>query len=315
MNFSVTVLGVSSAMPNSKRHPVSHLVNIHERLFLVDCGEGTQIQLRRNRVRMSRIKHIFISHLHGDHVYGLFGLLSTFSLLGREHPLHLYAHPELKELLDYHNHFFQTESTYELIFHPIEHQFEGVVYEEERLTVEVFKLNHSVPSHGFLFKEKPRLRRINKIKAEEYQLPIQQIVPVKKGADYITPEGKVVSNAELTLEPSLPRSFAYCSDTAYYPNIVSKIEGIDLLYHEATFAETEKDRAKATKHSTSLEAAQIAKQAKVKKMIIGHFSARYKDLNVLLEEAQSLFPNTDLAEESTVYKIEEVIPGVSYNCQ
>ncbi len=307
MNFSVTVLGISSAMPNSKRHPASHLVNIHERLFLVDCGEGTQMQLRRNRVRMSRIKHIFISHLHGDHVYGLFGLLSTFSLLGREHSVHLYAHPELKELLDYHNKFFQTESTFELIFHPIGHDFEGILYEEDRLTVEAFKLDHSVSSHGFLFKEKPRLRRINKIKAEEYQLPIQQIVPVKQGADYITPEGQTIPNSVLTLNPPLPRSFAYCSDTAYNPKIVSKIKGIDLLYHEATFAETEKDRAKATKHSTALEAAQIANQAEVKKLIIGHFSARYKDLNVLLNEAQTAFPNTELAQESTIYTVDEVM--------
>ncbi len=306
MTFSVTALGTSSAIPNSKRYTAAHLVNIHERLFLVDCGEGTQIQLRRNRVRISRVNHVFISHLHGDHLYGLFGLLSTFSLLGREHPLHLYAHPKLKDLLDYHNRFFEQENNFELIFHPIEPDFEGIIYEEDRLYVKAFKLDHSVASHGFLFKEKPRLRRINKAQTKAYQLPVSEIPKIKKGADYITPEGLVIPNTELTTNPPLPRSYAYCSDTAYKTDIAPIIKGVDLLYHEATFAKADQERAESTKHSTSEEAAKIAQQAEAKQLIIGHFSARYKRLDKLLKEAQDIFPNTELAEERKVYEIEEV---------
>lgn len=308
MNFSVTILGTSSAIPNSKRNPSSQVVNVHDRLFLVDCGEGTQILLRKNKIKLSKLNHICISHLHGDHIYGLFGLLSTFSLLNRRSELHIYANPNLQVLLDFHKKFFDQELTYPIIFHPLEPSFSGLVYEDNHVSVSAFSMRHSVPSHGYIFKEKERLRKIKSNKISEYNIDHEAIKNVKMGQDYRTKDGDLVPNSELTLDPPLIRSYAYCSDTKYFPQIVKHIKGVDLLYHESTFANSEKDRAKATQHSTAEQAAKIADQAGVGHLLLGHFSTRYKDLSILLNEAKAVFANSEIAEENKTYSIDEVLP-------
>jgi ribonuclease Z len=308
MQFSVTILGTSSAIPNSKRNPSAQVVNVHDRLFLVDCGEGTQILLRKNKVKLSKINHICISHLHGDHIYGLFGLLSTFSLLNRSADLHIYANPELKRLLDFHDDFFENELTYSLVFHPLEPGFTGIIFEDDHLTIEAFPLRHSIPSHGFVFKEKDRLKKISSFKINEYGIEPDKIKGIKMGDDYLTKEGNLIPNSELTSEPPLPRSYAYCSDTKYYPKVAEFIPNVDLLYHESTFANSEKDRAKATQHSTAEQAAKIAQKSNCKHLLLGHFSTRYKDLSLLLNEAKAIFENTEIAEENKTYSIEEVLP-------
>ena len=305
MDFSLTVLGTSSAVPNSKRNPSSQIVNYNSNLFLVDCGEGTQIRLRQNRIKLSKINHIFISHLHGDHVFGLFGLLSTYSLLGRVNPLHIYSDARLKELIDFHNQFFKNNLSYELVFHELEEGKSEIVYQDKYLYVHAFPLKHSVSSHGFLFREKKRLRKIDKYQIEKYKIPVSEIVNIKQGSDFVLEDGQIISNDKLTFNAPKERSFAYCSDTAYYPPIIKNIENIDLLFHESTFCNEDKERARFTMHSTAEQAASIAKEANVKKLLLGHFSTRYKDLNPLLEEAKLVFSNTVIAEEGQTYKIEE----------
>lgn len=307
MNFSITILGTSSAVPSSKRNPVSQVAHIHNQVFLIDCGEGTQIQLRKNRIRLSKINHIFISHLHGDHIFGLFGLLSTFSLLGRTNILHIYADPRLKELLDYHNQFFNNKLTYAIDFHVLEEGKESDIYEDEQVFVKAFPLKHSVPTHGFLFQEKKRLRKIDKNRIEEFQIPISDIIKLKQGGDFYTKEGKCIKNKDLTFDVPKERSYAYCSDTAFYQDIVKWISNVDLLFHESTFTKEDIKRAEATLHSTSEQAATIAKLANVGQLLLGHFSTRYKDLNPMLQDAKKVFSNTDLAEEGKSYDIAEKI--------
>lgn len=307
MNFSVTVLGTASAIPNSKRNPSSQVINLHSSYFLVDCGEGTQIQLRRHHFRFSKINHIFISHLHGDHVFGLFGLLSTYSLLGRTNDLHIYANSRLKELIDYHNQFFNNNLKYSLKFHSLEEGESSVVLETEAFFVKAFPMKHSVAVHGFLFQEKKRLRKIDKNRIEEYNIPVSEIVNIKKGKDFLTEDGKPIPNKQLTFDVPKARSYAYCSDTAYYPEMIKEIESIDLLFHESTFCNADKERAKATQHSTAEQAATIAKDAQVKQLLLGHFSTRYKDLRLLEKEAQEIFQDSIIAEEGKQYDIEEIM--------
>jgi ribonuclease Z len=308
MNFSVTVLGTSSAIPNSKRNPSSQVVNVHDRLFLVDCGEGTQILLRKNRIKLAKLNHICISHLHGDHIFGLFGLLSTYSLLNRTTALHIYANTRLEELLDFHKSFFDHELTYPLVFHPLEPDFAGVIFEDDHVLVKAFPMRHSIPSHGYLFEEKERMKKISAFKISEYKITPEDIKKIKLGQDYTTSDGRIIPNSELTTNPPLPRSYAYCSDTKYFPKISQFIDGVDLLYHESTFANAEKDRAKSTQHSTAEQAAKIAKLANVKKLLLGHFSTRYNDLSVLLKEATAVFLTSEIAEENKTYSIDEVLP-------
>ncbi|MBN2669652.1 MAG: ribonuclease Z [Bacteroidales bacterium] len=305
MNFSITVLGTSSAIPNSKRNPSAQVVNVHERFFLVDCGEGTQQLLRKNHIKLSKIHHIFISHLHGDHVLGLFGLVSTFSLLGRNDDLHIYSDPRLKEIIEYHNSFFGNELSYNIVFHDL---FEGqaaTIYEDDHLIIKTFPLKHSVPSHGFVFNEKERYRSVDKQKIQKYKLEFPDIVRIKSGEDFITESGEIIPNKELTFNPPKQRSYAYCSDTAYFPDIVPFIDEVDILYHEATFADSEQERAKQTMHSTAGQAAQIALQAKAKRLLLGHFSTRYKDINILKVQAKRYFTNCELAQEGFNYEIKE----------
>lgn len=258
------------------------------------------MQLRRFSIKFQRINHIFISHLHGDHFLGLAGLLSSMHLLGRTQPLNVYADEGLKKIIDTTHSVSHTVLQYPLIFHPLDYSNSKVIYEDDSIMVKTLILRHSVPCCGFLFEEKPLPRKLIKEKLEEYDIPVELLEGIKQGNDLITPEDKVIANSELTLPPPESRKYAYCSDTMYNEEIVPHIFGPQLLYHEATFTSEMQKRAIQTMHSTAREAATIAKLAHAGKLIIGHFSARYKDLNPLLEEAQEIFPNTLLAEEGAV---------------
>jgi len=295
--FEVTVLGCSSATPAFGRYPTSQLVHIAGRYFLVDCGEATQMQLRRFSIKFQRINHIFISHLHGDHFLGLSGFLSSLHLLGRTEPLHLYGEAGLNDILKVTNEQSRTVLQFPVIFHPLDFSESKVIFQDEKLTVSTLIMKHSVPCCGFLFTEKPRPQKLIKEEIEKYNVPIAMMEGLKQGEDLILPDGKIVPNSELALPPLPPRKYAYCSDTIYDEGIIPQISKCDLLYHEATFMEDMRDRAKQTMHSTAKDAANIAKKAEAAKLIIGHFSARYKDLEPLLTEAKEVFENTQLAIE------------------
>ena len=292
MKFSVTILGSSSALPTSDRNPTAHVLNAHERFFLIDCAEGTQAQLRRYRVPMGRIHHIFISHLHGDHFYGLFGLLSSFGLLGRRVPLHLFGPDPLRMVLE--NHFGKVVEPlpFPIVFHCHAYDGPNLILEDERLEVTSFPLDHKIPTVGFLFREKPRLKNIRPEVIEQFSLGFKDIYSIKKGFDYETPAGDKIPNALLTLDPAPVRSYAYCSDTKYKPSLAEILRGVDLLYHEATYQDIHRERARVTSHSTARQAAEMARLAGAHQLIIGHFSARYKNLTPLIEEAKTVFPPT-----------------------
>lgn len=296
MLFRVTILGCNSAIPTSKRKPTAQLLNVAERFFLIDCGEGTQMQLRKHRIKMQRINHVFISHLHGDHYFGLIGLLSSLHLLGRDKELHLYAPPALKEIIDLQLAASNTTLRYPLCFHPLSFDKPAKLMEDNHLEVYTIPLQHSVPCCGFLFREKQRPRRMSREKVAQYQIPPHLIEGIKDGADYEY-EGETIPHKELTLAAMKSRSYAFCSDTAYHEPIVEQIKGVDLLYHEATFMTDLLDRAEKTMHSTAAQAATIASKAQVEKLVVGHFSSRYTNLTPLLEEAQLIFPKTELASE------------------
>ena len=303
MSFSLTILGSSSALPTSKRFPAAYVLNAHERFFLIDCGEGAQIQLRKYRIKLGRLNHIFISHLHGDHTFGLFGLLSSFNLIGRKHELHIYGTSELEEILNTHFDLFNIHLGYHMNFHEISCNRSEILYEDEKIEIVSFPLKHRIPTCGFLFREKPKLRRLKKEMIEEFDIPIADRDNIKNGADFQTKSGKIIANKILTSDPPASKSFAYCTDTLFHRGVVTKISGVDLLFHESTFMEDETERARETFHSTAKQAASIAKEAKVKKLLLGHFSARYKDLTPLLKEAQSVFPEVELAEEGNTIEI------------
>ena len=303
MSFELTILGSSSATPIFNRHPTSQLLNIRDRFFLIDCGEGTLLQLLRYRIKYHRISHIFISHLHGDHYFGLVGLLSTFHLQGRTNELHLYGQQELMDIVEIQLRVSNTILRFNLIFHPVRHYTPEVILEDDEVQVRSIVLNHRVPCTGFLFIEKVRPRKLIIQKVQQLHIPIAYYAKLKSGADYIDETGNTIRNEDLTETPPKPHSYAYCSDTMYDPLIKEDVNGVDLLYHEATFLHDNVDRATQTYHSTSLQAAQVAKDADVKRLIIGHFSARYKDLDPLLIEAQSIFKDTELALEGRKFKV------------
>jgi len=304
LRFELTILGSSSALPTSQRNPTAHLLNVYERFFLIDCGEGTQIQLRRYKIKYGKINHIFISHLHGDHIYGLFGLLSSFNLLARKNDLHIYAHQRLKKAIEYIKRNFEGKRNYKIRFHPINPNIKELLYQDKRLEVYAFPLKHKIPASGFLFLERPRLPNIKKNYVERYNIPVKDIHHIKTGGDYKTPEGRIISHHEITEPPYRQRSFAFCSDTAYNDNMLPYIHHVDLLYHEATFQEEHKTEAAQTMHSTARQAADIAQKAKAQQLIIGHFSARYKNIQQLLNEAKEVFDNTIAAEDGLVHTIQ-----------
>lgn len=303
-SFELTILGSSSATPTSKRHPTAQLLNIAERFFLIDCGEATQIQLRRYHIRFQRINHIFISHMHGDHYLGLMGLLSSLHLLGRKNPLHLYYPPGLKEVIDLQLEVSGTVLNYEIFWHP-HPETPGIIFEDQLLTVETITLNHRIPCCGFIFREKTRAFVINKEAVEASNVPRSQMMALKHGEDVMLENGTMVPNAALTLGQRKARSYAFCSDTRFDAKVIEAVKGVDLLYHEATFLHEMIDRAMATYHTTAKEAGIVAREAGVEKLVIGHFSVRYMDLQPLLEEARTEFPETLLGEEGAKFSIPE----------
>ena len=296
--FEVNILGCGSALPTTRHYSSSQVVNIREKLFMIDCGEGAQLQLRRSKLKFTRLNHIFISHLHGDHCFGLMGLISTFGLLGRTATLHIYAHEELEKLLAPHLEFFCKGMTYKVAFHSINPNKADVIYDDRSVSVTTIPLKHRIPTCGFLFQEKQTPNHIIREMVDFYKVPVFELNRIKNGEDYITPEGVCVPNHRLTTPSDEPRSYAYCSDTICLPNIVEQIKGVNLLFHEATFLHADVARAKETFHTTAQQAAEIARNAMAKQLVIGHFSARYEDESMLLNEAQQVFPNTVLAKEN-----------------
>ena len=296
--FELHILGCGSALPTTRHFATSQVVNLRDKLFMIDCGEGAQMQLRKSRLKFSRLNHIFISHLHGDHCFGLMGLISTFGLLGRTAELHIHSPKGLEELLTPMLNFFCHTLAYKVIFHEFDTRQTSVVYEDRSMTVTTIPLQHRIPCCGFLVAEKARPNHIIRDMVDFYKVPVYELNRIKNGSDYVTPEGEVIANTRLTRPSDPPRKYAYCSDTIFRPEIVKQLSGVDLLFHEATFAESELARAKETYHTTAAQAARIALEAGVRQLVIGHFSARYEDESILLKEASAVFPNTILAKEN-----------------
>ena len=301
--FRVHILGCGSALPTLKHHASSQIVEIRDKFMMIDCGEGTQLQLRRSHVHFGRISSVFISHLHGDHCFGLIGLISTFGMLGRTAPLHVYATAELKPMLDAQLEMFCTGLDYEVVFHAVDTTRKAVVYEDRSLIVESIPLNHRIACCGFLFREKPSLPHIRRDMIDFYGIPVSQINNIKAGAGWTTPEGKLITHEELTRPADAPRSYAYCSDTKYMPRLHEFIAGVSTLYHEATYDTAHEQRANLYYHSTAAQAAQVARDAHAQKLFLGHYSARYEREEVLLNEARAIFPNTFLTDENKVFDV------------
>lgn len=301
--FEVTVLGCGSASPSLLRSPSSQVLNCKGHFYLLDCGEGTQLRLRKYGIKLQRIEVILITHLHGDHYLGLVGLLQTMHLLGRKLPITLIGPKPLQEIVELHNKYAHSKFQY-----PLEYRFtnpDGLhkVWEDKNLTISSFPLSHRIDCTGFLFREKESARRVRKSELEKYKVPLSEIGKLKLGLAGISEDGETVQNGLLTRDPEPPKSFAFCSDSAYNENCIPIINRVDVLYHESTFLESELKRAKKTHHSTAKEAATLALKAQVGKLLIGHFSSRYKNTSQFLEEASAVFPNTYLCEEGSTFLI------------
>ena len=301
--FQITILGCGSAIPTTMHNPPSQLVDLNEKLFMIDCGEGTQLQMRKFKVRISKLHSLFISHLHGDHIFGLPGLLSTLSMLGRTGDLHIYAHKEINLLIKPFLIYMGKHMSFKINLIPLNPERQELIFESKSIRIYSFPLHHRIATNGFLFEEKESSRHIIREMIDLYQIPLKQIPEIKEGADFVMSDGAVIRNNMLTSPGNPPRSYAYCSDTAYAPEIIPYIKNADLLYHEATFAESELVRAGETYHSTARQAAEIAKAANVRQLVIGHYSSRYNELGTLLKEAVAVFPNTELASEGKVFEL------------
>jgi len=300
---TLSILGCGSALPTHKNFLSSQVLEIRDKQFMIDCGEGTQIRMRQMSLRTNRLGHIFISHLHGDHCFGLIGLISTFGMLNRTAELHIHAQADLEKLLQPQLNYFCSDLPFSVIFHTINPKKHELIYEDRSVSVYSIPLKHRVPCCGFLFEEKPRDRHIIREMIDFYQIPTWRIPKIKQGEDFVTEEGEIITNDQLTTTSETPKRYAYCSDTAYSDKIIPIIEGVDCLYHEATFMDDELIRSKQTEHSTARQAATIALKANVKKLIIGHYSARYNNQNEILNEAKSVFQNTVLGEDMKTYDI------------
>ncbi|MBO6494353.1 MULTISPECIES: ribonuclease Z [Roseivirga] len=301
MSIRVKILGSNSATPAHRRHHTSQLVNVEGKYYMIDCGEATQLQLKRYKLRAQRINNIFISHLHGDHYLGLMGLLSSMHLMGRNKPLNLYGPRGLSEIITLQLKYSDTAFNYDVAFHEVDTQKFQLIHEDELISVHSIPLDHRIPCCGFLFEEKPKNRRLIRETIPE-DLSVRNIIRLKKGEDIFDEEGKLLfKNEDMTLPPRQSFKYAYCSDTKYNESIIPIIEGSDMLYHESTFLEEHRDRAHNTFHSTAKEAATIAEKAKVGKLLLGHFSARYKELEPIQEEARLVFPESHLAIEGEEY--------------
>ena len=301
--MKLNILGCHSATPLENAHTTSQVLEVKDHIFLIDCGEGTQIQLRNQKIKFSRIKHIFISHLHGDHFYGLVGLVSTFRLLGRTADLHIYGPKGIKEVLTLQLKLANSWTNYNLLFNELEQEESVLIFEDDSLSVHTIPLDHRVYTNGFLFEEKPGLRRLDKEKIKNYDIPHYDFQQLKLGKDLVLEDGTVVQNDRVTLNPKPIKRYAFCSDTAYNESIVPLVEGVDLLYHEATFLDAHENLAEKTKHSTATQAAKIAQLAKVKRLVLGHFSSRYRDKNGFLTEAAPFFDEVELAADGKIFDI------------
>ena len=306
--LQLTILGSSSAIPVSNKFPTSQFLTIADRHFLIDCGEGTQVRLRQNNIGFGRVNHIMISHLHGDHFYGLVPLLSSLHLLDREDDMHIYAPEGAQEAVESLLKNTGGRLRFSLVFHDLNENAKAKIYDDDAVEVYSFPVEHGMPCFGFYFQEKERPRNMRKDKLQEYSIPVAEIRQIKRGADWKDEEGNIIPNEELTLPPVPPLAYGFCTDTL--PLDLSKyFYGVDLLYHEATFKEEHLERAKKTRHSTASQAAKVAINCKARYLLLGHFSARYRELDELLEEARVVFPKAYLAEEDHYFKLQSTRDG------
>lgn len=301
--FKIHILGCGSALPTLKHSASAQLIEMRGKCFMMDCGEGAQMQFRRSHVHFGKVNAIFISHLHGDHCFGLLGLLSTFGMLGRTAKLKVFAPKEYEQLFKQQMDFFLMGMEYEIAFVPVDTTQSKVVYEDHSVTVETVPLQHRVPCCGYIFREKPTLPHIRRDMIDYYGIPTSQINNIKNGADWTNEDGEVIPNARLVEPADAPRSYAYCSDTRFMPDLWEKVAGVTVLYHESTYASENEDRAKLYYHSTARQAATVAKAAGVGKLLLGHYSARYNDEEVLLKEAKEVFADALLTQEGMVYNL------------
>lgn len=301
--FKIHILGCGSALPTLHHYASAQVVEMRGKQFMIDCGEGTQMQLRRSRIRFTKLSAVFITHLHGDHCFGLIGMISTFGLLGRTAKLDVYAPKELEHMLQEQMRMFCHNFDYEVAFHAVDTRKQQVVYEDRSLTVESIPLEHRMPCCGYLFKEKASLPHIRRDMIDFYQIPVSQINNIKAGSDWITAEGETVSNSKLVEAADQPRSYAYCSDTRYIPTLHERIRGVTALYHESTYGEDNLLMAEKYYHSTARQAALVARDAGAGKLLLGHYSSRYEDENVLLNEAKQVFENSFLCDEQMVFEL------------
>lgn len=295
--MKLTILGCYAATPRTFTNPTSQILEIKNRLFLIDCGEGTQVQLRKNKIRFSKINHIFISHLHGDHFFGLIGLVSTFTLLNRNTDLHIYGPKGIKEIIKLQLRLSNSWTNYGLHFHELESKESEVIFEDDKVIVRTIPLKHRVYTNGFLFEEKIDKRKLNTDAVQNYEIDKCYFQNIKNGKDITLGDGRLIENAQLTFDPKPPLRYAFCSDTGYTEAIIPLINGVDVLYHESTFLESEERLAGKTMHSTAKEAATIAFKAKVKQLVLGHYSTRYENINLFKEEAETIFPEVLLADD------------------
>lgn len=302
--MKLSVLGCYAATPRSFTNPTSQVLEIKNHLFLIDCGEGTQVQLRRNKIKFSKIKHIFISHLHGDHFFGLVGLISTFRLLNREKELHVYGPKGIKQIISLQLKLSNSWTNYPLYFHELDSKEPELIFEDEKVSVETIPLKHRVYTNGFLFKEKPGDRKLLIDKAVEYNIDVSLYKSLKKGKDVVSEDGKLIENRLVTSDPRPTRSYAFCSDTAFDRSIVPQLKNVSVLYHESTFLEEQADLAWPTKHSTAKQAATIALEAEAGKLLLGHYSTRYSNINLFRQEAESIFPQVELTDDGKVFILE-----------
>jgi len=300
--MKVSILGCYSATPRTITNPTSQVLEINNQMYLIDCGEGTQVQLRKHKIKFSRINQIFISHLHGDHFFGLIGLISTFSLLNRPNDLHIYGPKGIKEIILLQIKLSKSYTKYNLFFHELESNESELIFEDDKIAVYTIPLKHRVYTNGYLFKEKPGLRRINIEAATEKNIDVCYFNKLKQGSDLKQEDGTVIENETVTFDPLPTQSYAFCSDTVYNEEIIPLIENVDVLYHESTFLEQDIEKCIPTGHSTAIQAATIAKKAKVKNLILGHYSTRYSDINLFKKEADTVFEPTFLADDGLVFK-------------
>ena len=301
--FKIHILGCGSALPTLKHNASSQLIEMRGKCFMVDCGEGAQMQFRRSHIHFSKLNAIFISHMHGDHCFGLMGLLSTLGMLGRTSKLRIYAPKEYATLFRQQVEFFMQTMEYEMEMIPVDTEKQQIIYEDHSLTVETVPLQHRVPCCGFIFREKPTLPHIRRDMIDYYGIPVSQINNIKNGADWTNEDGDMIPNTRLVQPADSPRSYAYCSDTRFVPGLKEKVKGVTVLYHESTYTSDQEDRAKIYYHSTARQAATIAAGAGVGTLLLGHYSARYNDEQVLLQEAKAVFENSILSQEGMVFNV------------